>query len=207
MSNSELSEAIVPGPVESESSADSRTGEAIDLSPAPAVPVIVPLPVPVAAPTEGREPAAPVNPAPVEVIVTTAPQAAPTMPEAQPPLPPTAPVPEVPRAVADSAPKNIPVLADRDISPPADISAAVAPNSPAPPASGPSPSPAVASADPAQFRQLLTDLNANQQQVVALVTALLDQTRTHRDALAQLTSQVAQLGAQNANAQTFQTAG
>lgn len=78
---------------------------------------------------------------------------------------------------------------------------------PAPSADGSPHSTLPTLADPGQLRQLLTDLNTNQQQVVELMTALLDQNRAQRDALGQLAAQVAQLGAQNSHALAIQTGG
>jgi len=61
--------------------------------------------------------------------------------------------------------------------------------------------------EPEPFRQLLADLEGNNRQIIAMLTALQEQTRAQKEALTQVFSQINQLGAQNAGSQNVQVSG
>lgn len=196
---------LTPTPTDSAAEAvETRAEEFSGLPPAPVhvpVPVVVPMPasVPGAMVTGMLSPAGPVtSPSPV----ASAGSSTPSGPEAsEVELPAPAPM-FAPTPARDDSGLAGPPLAAASISE-SEPSGASANQ----PTDGSTRWPQPASADAGQLRQLLTDLNAHQQQVVELITALLDQNRMHRDALAQLASQVGQLSAQNSHALSLQTGG
>lgn len=196
---------LTPTPTDSAAEAVvTRSEEFSGLPPAPVqvpVPVVVPMPasVPGAMVTGMLSPAGPVtSPSPVP----SAGSSTPSGPEAS----------EVELSAPAPGFVSTPKRADSGLAGQPQPAASILQLEPSgasanQPADGSPRWPQSASADAGQLRQLLTELNAHQQQVVELITALLDQNRAHRDALAQLASQVAQLSAQNSHALSVQTGG